>query len=342
MKGLLSALGGARSLALIGMGKNVGKTTALNALVEEARSTGLTLALTSIGRDGELVDAISSHPKPPIRVAPGTWLGTVEGALPSVEGAFRVEEVTEMRTALGPIVLAQALREAQWELSGPALGSDLLWLRQRFFELGAQLVVFDGAFDRRSSATPSLTEATLIVSGAALDPDMQVVLEATRHRVELFRLPAHPDLSQPARQLLDARGMGWWSRQGAVVPVELPTALGAAERLAATRPGPEARLLLGRALTPALLQALEGLEIIVQDATMALIEAADLKRFRARGGRLWVHRPIALPFVVANPYSPYGWAFPPRDFLHLLAEYLHPVPVVDVVQGVALGLELAA
>lgn len=328
---LLQPLGGARSLAMIGMGKNVGKTTALNALVEEAQRHDLPLALTSIGRDGELVDAISSHPKPPIRVPVGTLVATVEGALPEVEGAFDVLEQTGLRTALGPIVIAQALRAAQWELSGPALGSGLLQLRQRFYQLGARLVIFDGAFDRRSSATPSLTEATLLVSGAALDPDQEVVLAETAHRVRLFTLPEEPSLLAEARQLLDQSGLGWQG-QGQVQSLPYRSALGREEEVAQKLP-PEAELVLvGSALTPRLLEALAGRRVVVQDGTHALVTAAEVKRFQVRGGSLAVHRPIHLPYLVANPYSPYGWRFDPQEFQQRLAEAVAPLPVVDVVR----------
>ena len=41
------------TVCLAGMCKNAGKTTALNALIRGARARSVSLALTSIGRDGE-------------------------------------------------------------------------------------------------------------------------------------------------------------------------------------------------------------------------------------------------------------------------------------------------
>src|SRR5712691_10967014 len=55
-------------LALIGLSKNVGKTTAMNHLLETLISEKLyrsdDLALTSLGLDGEATDALTGLPKP--------------------------------------------------------------------------------------------------------------------------------------------------------------------------------------------------------------------------------------------------------------------------------------
>ena len=60
------------TLCLAGMCKNAGKTTALNALIRGARARGVSLALTSIGRDGEREDLVTGTNKPPIYLTGGT------------------------------------------------------------------------------------------------------------------------------------------------------------------------------------------------------------------------------------------------------------------------------
>ena len=359
---LLECLHGVRSLSLIGLGKNVGKTTALNALVEEATRAGVRLGLTSIGRDGELLDAISSFPKPPIGIPRGTLVATAacEGPPPprgggggpervlalgppegghgwgggheEHAGAFEILERTGERTALGPVVLARALRDVQWELSGPATGRGLLHIRESLFRLGAELVILDGAFDRRSSATPSLTQAAILVSGAALDPDRVKVLEHTRHMLNLFRLPA-AQLTPAETAVLERRSLARVDPEG-VRSLEPLSILGDPTQVAAaTRGG--SRLLVGRSLTSSLLEALapEGLEVVVRDATHALVSAEALRRFSVRGGKVAVGREIRLPFVVCNPYSPYGWRFDADSFLQEMAAVANPLPVVDLVLG---------
>jgi len=325
---ILEHLGEVRSLALVGLGKNVGKTTALNVLVGEAQARSL--ALTSIGRDGELVDAITSHTKPPIRVPMGTLVATVENA---VADAWEVIEHTGEPTPLGPIVIARALREVQWEISGPSTVRGLERVRASFEAHGADFVIIDGAFDRRSSAAPLLSDVILLVSGASVDPDLDKVVALTAHMVDLLTLPA-AELPAEALELLRERQVGYWTGTG-VVRLPMRSALGKDRELAAAVPEDARAILIGTALTPQLLEALEKRAslVVVRDPTHALVDPAPLQRFRARGGRLQVGFAVRLPLVIANPFSPYGWRFDPARFLERLSGAVGARPVVDLVLG---------
>ena len=53
-----------KTLSIVGMAKNAGKTTALNYLIEEAIDEGITLGVTSTGRDGESQDLVTGTEKP--------------------------------------------------------------------------------------------------------------------------------------------------------------------------------------------------------------------------------------------------------------------------------------
>ena len=50
-----------KSLSIIGMAKNVGKTVTLNYLIEQSTKRNMVLGLTSAGRDGEKIDAVLEH-----------------------------------------------------------------------------------------------------------------------------------------------------------------------------------------------------------------------------------------------------------------------------------------
>ena len=55
-----------KTLSIVGMAKNAGKTTAMNFLIEEAMDEGVALGITSIGRDGESQDLVTGTEKPKI------------------------------------------------------------------------------------------------------------------------------------------------------------------------------------------------------------------------------------------------------------------------------------
>ena len=65
------------SISIIGMNKNVGKTTTLNQILKEARGR-ISLGLTSIGRDGEDQDLVTGAEKPKIYVERGTLIATAK------------------------------------------------------------------------------------------------------------------------------------------------------------------------------------------------------------------------------------------------------------------------
>ena len=67
---------GVRSLSIIGMCKNAGKTTVLNKLIAELNESRVRLGLTSIGRDGESTDLVTRTAKPGIYVYEGTLVAT--------------------------------------------------------------------------------------------------------------------------------------------------------------------------------------------------------------------------------------------------------------------------
>ncbi len=61
-----------RTLSIVGMAKNAGKTTALNFLIEEAMDEGVKLGITSTGRDGERQDVVTGTEKPRVYLDEGT------------------------------------------------------------------------------------------------------------------------------------------------------------------------------------------------------------------------------------------------------------------------------
>ena len=69
---------GARSIAVIGLAKNSGKTVTLNAIIKGAQASGISVGVASAGRDGEKLDALTGLPKPKIALQKGTLVATAE------------------------------------------------------------------------------------------------------------------------------------------------------------------------------------------------------------------------------------------------------------------------
>ncbi|HXP37320.1 MAG TPA: hypothetical protein VN817_06105, partial [Solirubrobacteraceae bacterium] len=79
---LSELLAGTRSLALVGLAKNTGKTETLAAILREHAASGTHVGVTSIGRDGEEHDVIDFRiAKPPVELVAGALVATTDGLL---------------------------------------------------------------------------------------------------------------------------------------------------------------------------------------------------------------------------------------------------------------------
>src|SRR5712692_1258593 len=132
-------------LSLIGLAKNVGKTTATNHLLETLIGENLyradELALTSLGLDGEATDALTGLPKPRYVPYAGLLLATTADLLRQAESeGAQIERLSPLpgRTALGPVILARVLRPGRIIIAGPTLLRDLRSALERLQGYGAR------------------------------------------------------------------------------------------------------------------------------------------------------------------------------------------------------------
>src|SRR5258708_16607171 len=161
-------------LSLVGLSKNVGKTTTTNHLLETLLGERLyraqELALTSLGLDGEATDALTGLPKPRYIPQAGLLVATTADLLKQAEreGA-QVEYLQQLpgRTALGPVIVARVLQTGHIVIAGPTLLRDLHSLLERLQALGARLSIIDGAINRLGAAAPSVTDACILCTGAS-------------------------------------------------------------------------------------------------------------------------------------------------------------------------------
>src|SRR5215469_8240753 len=137
---------GAPSLVVVGTGKNVGKTVAMRAIYRAALANGIAPGLTSIGRDGEAIDAGDAQSKPRLFLRAGTSVATARDVLPATP-ASEIFELSRLQTAAGRLVYARVRSDAYYELVGPPTASGL---RESIHTLlrHASYAIVDGAIDR--------------------------------------------------------------------------------------------------------------------------------------------------------------------------------------------------
>ena len=196
---LYELINGIKTLSVIGMCKNAGKTTVLNSLISECERHGETLGLTSIGRDGERSDLVTNTKKPEIFVSSGTLIATASTLLNEGDISMEVLETTGLSTPMGEIVVVRARSAGFVQLGGASITLHQRIIRDSLLSFGADRVMIDGAISRKSLGTPSLCEGVILSSGASYDPSIEKTVEDTAYFARLFTLPHLPLEPGPLR-----------------------------------------------------------------------------------------------------------------------------------------------
>ena len=175
-----------RAVAIVGMTKNVGKTVTLNHLVKEFEKNKVVTGLVSAGYDGERFDRLTLKEKPRIYAPQGSMVATAEACFKAAEASLELIETTDFSTPLGPVCLGRVKGAGLVELAGPGSTASIKYIVDRFLELKAARVLVDGAINRLASASPLVTEAVVLATGASLGPTMADVIKKTLFRQKLF------------------------------------------------------------------------------------------------------------------------------------------------------------
>lgn len=323
-----------RSVSIIGMCKNAGKTTALNGLIREAAQRNRILGLTSIGRDGEDKDLVTGTKKPGIYVPEGTLVATAaQLALRSCDVSREILDTTGMFTPMGEVILLRAKSDGNVQLAGPSMTSQLAALREAFFRLGADQVLIDGALSRKSLCSRHVTEATILCTGASYHRDLNTVVEDTAFQCRILALPENGDAAIRALAAED-------HRQTVLLTLEGPYALGVGEKLEdALRKFPARAVFFGGALTDSVMKpllmssvSLQDVEIVVRDSSKILMKQDVFEKLQRRGARLQVIDNVNLAAMTVNPFSAYGFHFDPQALFDTMQARVE-IPVFNVMEG---------
>lgn len=331
-----------RTVSVVGIAKNVGKTTTLNHLISLGDEAEISLGLTSTGRDGERVDILTRLPKPAIEVHEGTLVATAAELAGQGTATLREVKVTDYVTRLGPVALYLVVRAGNVQLVGPDTIRQTRDVVDQLHHYGADLVLVDGAFDRVASAAPAVTQATILAVGAAVSPSVAETLSRSRLAMDMFSLPAlreQPHAAQAAG-LTAAHRIALLNTAGEPEVLPLRTALERGGEIVQAVRSDTKYLVLGGSLPSSVLRRLmdqpdmlRRVQLVIADGTRAFVDPRTWAEFRGLGGRLKVVAAIHLLAATVNPFSPLGGSYEPEEFLASVGELAAPLPVFDVVLG---------
>lgn len=325
MKKVLAPLvGDIKTVALIGLCKNAGKTTALCRLLAEW--DGEVVAVTSVGRDGERTDIVTGTEKPEIFIRKGTMFATAKGLLPLCDATVEVLDVTDVHTPLGRVAMLRALTDGYVQIAGPSAVNQLKPLENAFRSFGAQRVLIDGAAGRKSLAAAGEDGCAILCVGASMEGTVAHIAAETAHVCRLFESPTIGLQHHEASFAL-------FDMQGNLLPLQLGEN---GQPVWSSLPQQPCIVWVGGGVTNPMVRVLAQrgapTTIVSPDATHFLFDRSMAQLFERCGGKLAVERKLNIAAVCANPWSAYGNHLDRDQLLDTLQRAVS-IPVVDAKEG---------
>jgi hypothetical protein len=314
------------------MAKNTGKTTCLNYVLQRLASENIKLGVTSIGVDGEDRDVLYDTAKPHISLNVGDYFITSEQHFAERKLAARVISVNDDMTALGKLIIAQAESNGEVVLSGPSGAVALRRYIDILHSLGSEIVLVDGALSRMSLASPTITDATILCTGAACSKHLDELVRKVSYLCDTMNFER---VSETLRSACYNELSGVWlvnaSEKDRLYETLFSKNLEIRTIISKLRDVRCAFLYVSGALTDSFLKELTAsmfgnaisVHIIVRDFSKVFANAATYYKFKRRGGEIYVLDKPQLLAICSNPTSPEGYNFDAEELRSSLERALH-------------------
>ena len=319
------------------MAKNAGKTTALNFLIEEAMDEGVVLGITSTGRDGETQDLVTGTEKPRVYLDEGTLVSVPSQLYNLADAGLEIVRRTPYSTAIGELLICRVLDAGYVQIAGPVINAETKKLCRDMFELGCDLIMIDGAIDRKSIASPDTSDAIILATGAVLSRSMKKVVEETAHIVNLYSIPEFKENDAVTDFIKNDNyeHIIAFNDKGEGKVLDLITGLGAARYIDDAIEEDTKYIFIPGAFTNSVVadissKHLKQVEFILKDPTKIFINTMDWGQLRKRGFKVKVLKNIEIAAITVNPWAPQGYTFDSDVLIESLKAVLPEMPIIDV------------
>jgi len=326
-----------KTISIIGLAKNAGKTVSLNYLIEEANNNNVTVGITSTGRDGENVDLVTNTQKPSIFAKEGMYVATAKKTLLLSDAKFEILETTGIQTPMGEVIIVKVRQDGNIQIAGPVNTKDMKYVCKKLIFYGADVVLVDGAIDRKAVSSPVITDACIIATGAVISRDMKIVLERTAHAIECYTFE---EVDSDLKKLILKNGKTCIiQNSGRVIIPNIETSITGGKKIAELIDDETTHVFVRGAVTPKVLKDLcqseyiKNVKIVIEDGTKIFIEVNEWNDLKRKGLKLQALNTIDVIAVTLNPVSPAGYFFDGEEFKSKISHYLSNIKIIDVVSG---------
>ena len=301
-------------------------------------SKDIKLALISYGRDGEKVDAITLKEKPRIYIPPSTVFVTAANAYQKSEVKAEIIAKTGIDSLMGEVNIYMSKNQGGYiELVGINSSSRVKKIKN-MMPADIDLILIDGALDRRSSAMPALTQGFIMATGAVVGNTEELVIKKTIHEVRRLSLPQVKDeeLKKEAKNFINKAKDGILYKDGGIDYLESRTSFGHISELKNKNYNQIESLIINGALIDSFVEKLiydlelKDINLIVRDGTRVFLNKRNLNLLENSKIKLKVLNSIHLLAVTVNPTSPYSASLDSEDIINGLKNKLKQVPVYDI------------
>jgi hypothetical protein len=321
-----------KSLSIIGMEKNTGKTTCFNYLLQQFRKENRKIAVTSIGIDGEKIDVVTKTQKPEIEIFKGMGFVTSEFFYKQKKLTAKILKISQRSTAHGRLVFAEAITTGKVILSGP---NTTAWLKQameQFFGFGFDFVMTDGALSRKSLASPILSESLILTTGAALSHNLPELVRKTKF---VYRLTQIEEFISEIKTVLNNFETGIYAvNDHEFVDLQIPSSLMLESYKNELLKYGNTFYVAG-IITNSLLRILSihknisKITLVVKDFTKIFVNRDVINHYFRAGGKLNVLNKNKLIAICVNPVSPQGYHMDAQKLITAVQNEVD-VPVYDL------------
>ncbi len=275
---------------------------------------GVSVAITSIGLDGEKIDQVTLMEKPRIFVKSGTTVATAYGTLKEWEASYEILMETGIRTSIGEVVICKVKEHGNALIAGPSIISEMEYVVSLLESQNPEKVFVDGAFFRHGFAR--ISEATVLVIGSNYHQNIDIVVEDAKAIVNKFSIK---------RPLFDVEFLEnrdqicLFNDSQNFQEFNSKSILGMTEKIFSDENKKYRFLYVSNSLPNELIEymvsnrlKLEG--IIVETPMNIQLSDLNMKRLSKLVKNVYTLKPMNLVAVCYNPYSPKGYRFNDQQF----------------------------
>lgn len=320
-----------KSLAIVGLEKNTGKTECLNYILNRIKPQAEKFAITSIGIDGEKNDQVTQTEKPEIELPKGITFITSEKHYRERTLLSEIIDLDNQQTALGRLITAKVKAEGKILLSGPATTYQLKKNIENIQWFGVKTTIVDGALSRLSLASPAVTDALILATGAAVSTNIPKLISITAFAHKLIQTPP---VEFELMKKLEKIQNGLWAidDNGEIFDLKIPSVF-LLEKYKQNIFNHGNRIYVAGAVSDNLLNFFriqkQNIELIIRDFTKVFASQSAFDMFVKKGGKIKSVFSSKLLALTINPQAPSGYKLNSDKLKNEMQKSLQ-IPVYDV------------